>query len=184
MVTLEDQFDRTLVCNGAACKAECRKIVTVLPATRVQFGLGAVLQHSNTPTLQHSNTPTLQHSNTPTLQHSNTPTLRAAAFEDEDDDEDSLPDEALPSSVGSFVSERSRENEAPCEGEAFGWKLPRAEAGLKPWAMLLSHFMAVTNERELVLTPRFRPFASFPVIHCVIIPVVALTRCGYGLSYR
>jgi hypothetical protein len=36
----------------------------------------------------------------------------------------------------------------------------------------------------LVLTPRVRPFAPFPVIHCVIIPVVALTRCGYGLSYR
>ena len=62
------------------------------PATRVQFGLGAVLQHSITPS------------------------LRAAGFEDEDDDEDSLSDEALPSSVGSFVSERSRENEAPCEG--------------------------------------------------------------------
>ena len=50
--------------------------------------------------------------------------------------------------------------------------------------MLFSHFTAVTNERELVLTPRVRPFAPFPVIHCVIIPVVALTRCGYGLSYR
>jgi hypothetical protein len=37
--------------------------------------------------------------------------LLVAGFEDEDDD--SLPDEALPSSVGSFVSERSRENEAP-----------------------------------------------------------------------
>jgi hypothetical protein len=35
-----------------------------LPATRVQFGLGAVLQHSITPS------------------------LRAAGFEDEDDDED------------------------------------------------------------------------------------------------
>src|SRR5260221_13950574 len=46
-----------------------------LPATRVQFGLGAVLQHSNTPSLQHSNTP-----------------LRAAGSEDEGDD--SLPDEA------------------------------------------------------------------------------------------
>jgi len=48
-------------------------------------------------------------------QYSNTPSLRAAGFEDEDDDEDSLPDEALPSSVGSFVSERSRENEVPRE---------------------------------------------------------------------
>ena len=38
--------------------------------------VGALLQHSNTPTPQHPNTPTLQHSNTPTLQHSNTPTLQ------------------------------------------------------------------------------------------------------------
>src|SRR5260221_4114608 len=53
-----------------------------LPATRVQFGLGAVLQHSNTPTLQHSITPSLHHSITP---------LRAAGSEDEGDD--SLPDE-------------------------------------------------------------------------------------------
>jgi len=53
------------------------------------------------------------HSITPSLHHSITPSLRAAGFEDEDDDEDSLPDEALPSLVGSFVSERSRESEAP-----------------------------------------------------------------------
>jgi hypothetical protein len=54
-------------------------------------------------------------------QYSNTPTFRAAGFEDEDDDEDSLPDEALPSSVGSFVSERSRENEARLlEGRPLG----------------------------------------------------------------
>ena len=45
------------------------------------------------------------------LQNSSTPSLRVAGFEDEDDDEDSLPDEALPSSVGSSVSKRSRENE-------------------------------------------------------------------------
>jgi ring-1,2-phenylacetyl-CoA epoxidase subunit PaaD len=46
-----------------------------------------------------------------TLQHSNTPPLRREGFEHED--EHSLPDEALPSSVGSSVSERSREHEAP-----------------------------------------------------------------------
>ena len=45
------------------------------------------LQHSNTPTLQHSNTPTLQHSNTPTLQYSSTPSLRATGFEDSLSDE-------------------------------------------------------------------------------------------------
>jgi hypothetical protein len=42
-----------------------------LPATRVQFGLGAVFQYSSTPL------------------------LRAAGFEDEDDDEDSLSDVAF-----------------------------------------------------------------------------------------
>jgi hypothetical protein len=72
----------------------------------VQFGLGAVLQYSNTPS------------------------LRAAGFEDEDDDEDSLPDEALRSVVGSSVAERSRENEAPCEGGTFFDRHP----GLKPRA--------------------------------------------------
>jgi len=36
------------------------------------------------------------------------------------EDEDSLPDEALPSSVGSSVSERSRENEAPHGGDYSG----------------------------------------------------------------
>ncbi len=57
-----------------------------LPATRAQFGLGALLHHSITPSLHHSITPSLH--------HSITPSLRAAGFEDEDDDEDSLPDEA------------------------------------------------------------------------------------------
>jgi hypothetical protein len=47
------------------------------------------------------------------LHHSSTPSLRVAGSEDEDDD--SLPDEALPSSVGSSVSERSRENEVPTD---------------------------------------------------------------------
>jgi len=48
----------------------------------VQFGLGAVLQHSNTPT------------------------LRAAGFEDEDDDEDehSLPGVAFSLAAGSSVA--------------------------------------------------------------------------------
>ncbi len=55
--------------------------------------------------------------NSDLAQYSNTPTFRAAGFED---DEDSLPDEALPSSVGSSVSERSRENEARLlEGSRF-----------------------------------------------------------------
>ena len=40
-------------------------------------------------------TPILQHSNTPSLHHSITPSLRAAGFEDEDDEEDSLPDVAF-----------------------------------------------------------------------------------------
>ena len=47
-----------------------RPIGHPLPATRAQFGLGAVLQYSNTPS------------------------LRAAGFEDEDDDEDEEEDEA------------------------------------------------------------------------------------------
>ena len=54
--------------------------------------------------------------NTPTLRHSITP---AAGIEDEDDDEDSLPDEALPSSDGSSVGERSRENEVAGEISEF-----------------------------------------------------------------
>ena len=50
--------------------------------------------------------------------------------------------------------------------------------------MLFSHFMAVWFERELAPTVvAFLPFAPFPVIPCVIIPVVASTPCGYGLSY-
>ena len=47
--------------------------------------------------------------NSDLAQYSNTPILRVPGFED--DDEDSLPDEALTLSVGSFVGERSRENE-------------------------------------------------------------------------
>jgi PAS domain S-box-containing protein len=43
------------------------------------------------------------------LHHSTTPSLRVAGSEADD----SLPDEALPPSVGSSVGERSRENEAP-----------------------------------------------------------------------
>jgi len=68
-----------------------RPIGHPLPATRAQFGLGAVLQYSNTPS------------------------LRAAGFEDEDDDEDSLPDVAFCSLGLQFCPERSRENEAPRE---------------------------------------------------------------------
>jgi hypothetical protein len=58
----------------------------------------------------------LHHSITPARNASRSdaggPSLRVAGFEDEDDDKDSLPDEALPSSAGSSVIERSRENEA------------------------------------------------------------------------
>jgi hypothetical protein len=59
-----------------------------LPATRVQFGLGAVLQYSNTPPLRHSATPPLH--------HSITPPLRVPEFED--DDEDGAPGEWVRSS--------------------------------------------------------------------------------------
>jgi len=41
--------------------------------------------------------------------------LPTGPLEDEDDDEDSLPDEALRSVVGSSVNERSRENDVPHE---------------------------------------------------------------------
>jgi hypothetical protein len=77
----------------------------------VQFQIGAVLQHSNTPARNASRS------------DAGGPSLRVAGFEDEHDDEDSgstelaevLPDEALRSVVGSSVPERSRENEAPHE---------------------------------------------------------------------
>jgi hypothetical protein len=69
----------------------------------VQFQIGAVLQHSNTPARNASRS------------DAGGPSLRVAGFEDEDDDEDSLPDEALRSVAGSSVPERSRENEAPHE---------------------------------------------------------------------
>jgi hypothetical protein len=45
-------------------------------------------------------------------QYSSTPSLRAARFEDENDGEDSLPDEALGFTAGSSVERRSREYEA------------------------------------------------------------------------
>jgi hypothetical protein len=51
----------------------------------VQFGQGAILQYSNTPSLHHSITPSLH--------HSITPSLRVAGFEDDDDDEDEDEDE-------------------------------------------------------------------------------------------
>jgi hypothetical protein len=54
-----------------------------LPATRVQFGLGAVLPARNASRSDAGG----QHSNTPTLDHSITPSLRAAGFEDDDEDE-------------------------------------------------------------------------------------------------
>jgi len=41
--------------------------------------------------------------------------LPTSPLEDEDDDEDSLPDEALRSVVGNSVNERSRENDVPHE---------------------------------------------------------------------
>ena len=49
-------------------------------------------QHPNPP--GGCNSDLAQYSNTPSRHHSITPSLRAAGFEDEDDDEDSLPDEA------------------------------------------------------------------------------------------
>jgi hypothetical protein len=45
-------------------------------ATWVQFGLGAVLHHSITPSLHHSITPSLHHSITPSLHHSARPDSR------------------------------------------------------------------------------------------------------------
>jgi hypothetical protein len=61
------------------------------------------------------------------------PSLRVAGFEDEDEDSGStelaevLPDEALPSLVGSSVSERSREYEAPGEGRSPFYLYPGGE---------------------------------------------------------
>jgi hypothetical protein len=61
-----------------------RRFSTPNSPRRMQFGQGAILEYPARP-----------------------------KFEDEDD-EDSLPDEALVSALGRSVSERSRENQAPC----------------------------------------------------------------------
>jgi hypothetical protein len=45
------------------------------------------------------------------FQHSGTPTPRSPGVQDVDDDEYSLPDEALAFTVGSAVAERSREKD-------------------------------------------------------------------------
>jgi hypothetical protein len=86
----------------------------------VQFQIGAVLQHSNTPSLRvagfededeneapHEHPYPLRGCNSDLAQYSNTPSLRAAGFEDEDDDED--------------------ENEAPGEGDRVTAR-PRSES--------------------------------------------------------
>jgi len=74
------------------------------------------------------------------LQHSRTPSLRVAGFEDEDDDED--------------------ENEAPCEGGAGFGRFP----GLKPWAVLLNHFMVScpAYSKAAQGTGRPEPYALSP----------------------
>jgi hypothetical protein len=49
--------------------------------------------------------------------HSNTPSLRVAGFEDEDDDEDSLPDEACGSIITPAEKSASQARRAPRIGE-------------------------------------------------------------------
>jgi ribosomal RNA small subunit methyltransferase A len=85
----------------------------------VQFGQGPRLQYSNAPARNASRSPRPhRYAKRCGPGDAGGPSLRAAEFEDSDSTElaEVLPDEACPSSVGSSVSERSRENEAAPRG--------------------------------------------------------------------
>jgi hypothetical protein len=107
-----DQMDRRSQISSAPSAS--------LPATREQFGLGAILHHAITPRGRIRRQPVRRSFSLMLkvgLQARRAP-RQGRQRRRKDDDEDSLPDEALASSVGSFVSERSREDQALREGLA------------------------------------------------------------------